>query len=36
MDNARLISLENELVMEGYDCNGILSMSYISYVLFKI
>jgi fucose permease len=34
--NARIAGLEKDLGMTGYDYNGVLSVFYVSYILFEI
>tara|TARA_R110002060_G_scaffold8946_4_gene13215 strand:- start:372 stop:569 length:198 start_codon:yes stop_codon:yes gene_type:complete len=34
--NARLAGFEQDLKLEGYDYNTVLSIFYISYILFEI
>ena len=34
--NARLAGLERDLKLEGYDYNAVLSVFYISYIVFEI
>jgi hypothetical protein len=34
--NARLAGLEKDLGLTGYDYNGVLSVFYISYIIFEV